>query len=206
MWFVQSVNLKTCVIDNEFKNTLNIHKQTQITQKINNIKQLYSKLNQAYDYFNYDDKINYGYILKSRNYGQTREYSIILLESSLMKSLRLLCYNNTIHKSVQELKYDHSLYTIVHSYVKNTNHNKFKRLFPQYMETYKKLKEITQNIINDVIEIKMSPEFASEVKVMYEYSRTIYNTLVIKCDSFDRNIIKSFIRNVMWVNIYYELL
>jgi hypothetical protein len=208
MWFVQSVNLKTCVVNNEFKNNLNIGRQTRLTHKVKNIKELYTKLNRAYDDFDFDyiNKINYGYIFKSRNFTHTREYSVILLESSLMKNLRMFCYNKNIIKNVQESNYDQYLYMIVHSYLKNTNHKKFKRMFPQYLETYKKLKKITQEIINDVKEIKMSPELSCEVECTYKNSINIYSTLVGKCDSFDRTIIKSFIRNIMWVDIYYEIL
>ena len=204
MWFIQSVDLEKNNVYYEYTNNINIHNQQLTDNNIVSIRELYGKLPKAYNDFHNNNNVNYGYILKSRDYTKTNEYSIILLESSLMKMIRSLLYNNKFTIVSHNMNYDKQLYTILNAYLFRNNYRIFKQLFPQYSDVYRLLKYVTGNILIDILNIKKSVD--NNAEVYYKASKNIYNSLIIKCITFDVPTIKSYIRNISWVNIYYDIM
>lgn len=211
IWFIQSVNLETYQIDNQFVNNININKQQMLCEsgeykeKIKDINIMFPLLKDAYKDFAEEKKINYGYILKSRIPCETKEYSNIFLESSLMKNLRVLYYSNNAYKMSKELNYDRNLFIITQTYLEKNNYIIFRTLFPQYNKIFDKLYTITEELSVEVLNYSTN----NKIKLKYsEFTKKIYNKLltsyIIKGSSID--IIHSYIKTMMWFHVHYNIL
>ncbi len=149
--------------------------QKKYTFKTRNMHNLYTRLSSALeDYKNYNKKPNYGYILVSSAPETTKEFTVIMLESSLMNAIRNLWYNAAYIKYSSEKKYDKIKLILLNSYLDDTRAELFISLFPQYKKEFKRFDEIEVKLINDIYDsIKNKSEvnnnlvctLANEVKI-----------------------------------------
>lgn len=122
---------------------------------INNIQYIYNNITINSSIIDYSYEPDYGYILRSNNFNQTKEYSNILIESSLMVNIRKLIYNNykinrdlNINEFYNITEYIEPINMIkLKMFLTINNYNKFKILFPQYINDLNRFKFIINEII-----------------------------------------------------------
>ena len=210
MWYIQSVNLQTGCINTTFNKMFNIPDQTTIEfpdNKPNSCKTLFSILNNCLRDFVQNQIVNYGFILKSKDSGQTKLYSNIMLESSLLQKIRQLYYNDLFSKDVA-LRYDKTTSIILYAYLDFSKHKIFfNDLFPQFMPAYYKLQQITYKLSALIIHIANNRQLDTCVYTVYhKIARVLHEQLSNICTiGTDVNKISSYILNKKFMNIYYTL-
>jgi hypothetical protein len=205
IWFIQSVNLDTFKISNDFDNNLNIQLQEKLERKVDDIKVIFKILNDSYDDYKSDKFINYGYIFRSKDISKTTEFSSLLLESSLMKKIRTLYYDSSLNNTIKDYGYDRETYIIIYSYLTIKLHYLFKEMFPQHINKYERLNTITFNIVKDVILYVKD----KSIQPKYECVKNIYNALnnkfTLKIDNTLCKNITDFIINEEWLPVFYTI-
>ena len=223
-WFIQSVDLKDHSISYNFKNDLEILGSTYSNIESKNIKELFPLLKKSLNDFIYrknETKINYGYILRSKDPKKTGENSIILLESSLLQNIRKLFYHSSFNKVSQEMDYDRETYIIINSFLDVNRNYLFKLLFPQYLQTFAVLDNITNDLVNNIIYNKNSIKLKNKkftlcnpskiyTQKLQKYTETLYE-LIGTCYTInprDKNlsrVISTYLLNENWTDMYYKL-
>jgi len=211
LWFIQSVDLNTHEVNYEFKNDIEINPQPIADVAPQAIKELFPLLSNGLDDFIYTGKVNYGYILRSKDPNKTGAQSNILLESSLLQKIRQLCYHSSLGMVAREMGYDESKYILIVSYLDPNRQILSRKLFPQYIGSFKKLDEIT-NTLADIIssyntrgcDSQSSPDklhtYAANV---YRRFHSQYTTQLNKKNM--TNLIKTYLLTTEWADVYYNL-
>lgn len=122
---------------------------------------IYDKCNSAYgDYISQPDnerKKFLGYFLRSKDESKTKEYSDIILESSLWKEVKFCVYkqpylpDKAIRKNYME-KFRDINKTILDNYLNKYKHAKFILLFPQYKPLYDIMDEIIDTVVKSLMD------------------------------------------------------
>jgi hypothetical protein len=214
IWFIQSTNLDNKDVSYEFSNTIGIQNQQKIDYPIDDIKTIFSNLSKALDnYVLYKHQPLYGYILRSKQPDVTKQYSNILLESSLMQKIRQLQYHKSFNIMSKKMNYNRNTYILISSYLDINKHMLFIKLFPQFLPAFNKLNDITANLVRSVISYAKNnnnSSFTTEVESMQLYIKTIYNTFssyhgIVFNNTNVSKMITSFLRSATWVDMYYTL-
>lgn len=168
IWFIQSVDLNlsnqeplfqvsyispidTIPRQNQPNYTINELKDEEI-KKSRTVQSLKKLCDDALDNYKKDStKINFGYILRSREPDITKKYTNLIIESNLLRKIRNLCYDNYFKQEAQLNGFDREKYMILYNYVNSATRSIFKLLFPYYNNTIKEIEEKIQIIINAVI-------------------------------------------------------
>ena len=128
IWFVQSINILTNKVnENPFKN---IHPQVLLPYSSQNSHNLLFTINgtnknSLNEYLYNNNDINLGYILKSSNQEVTGIHSNIIIESSLLKKIRQLLYNNKYIELSKKHNTSKDNIVIISSYLDINNSNIF---------------------------------------------------------------------------------
>ena len=194
---LQSVDLIKLNFDKKMSISYNDDIGIPLQEKIDttelSIKTLYNKANDAYlDYNKYykennptvykfheyipivnqhnkDTKFepNYGYILRSSNFNKTKKYTNIVIESSLLSSIRQLIYDNTIiinHNKNCKITDDYSKFNTEIKVSNSTNFNKLKAIIT----------------INKLFKFKLLfPEFDKEIEEINHFIHTFLPTYIL---------------------------
>jgi hypothetical protein len=135
-WFIQSFSLASGVSTTE-----NIGIPFQETERFSSFQSLIQCARNAYDDYKNNGVCNYGYIVTVNNI----QY---LVESTLMKNIRRVFYNNNSEHSPD---INHIKYTVVNEYINKNHEDVFDVLFPQYRPVFTKLDEIVADLTRDVL-------------------------------------------------------
>jgi hypothetical protein len=234
IWFIQSVLLNTDTDDTDdtgknvgykisYKNNMNnmnIKNSVLLNNNPTNIKNLFPELKNSLNEFFMQKIVNYGFILRSKNSNITGEYSNILLESSLLQTIRKLYYNSHFNSVSKEFGYNRVKYIITNAYLNVNNQNLFTMLFPQYIIEFNKLYDITTDLVTSIMCImtnntsnkKVCLKYKTNIKLqlLTSSANVIYNSInsryVLNID--DMNLtqkITSILVNNQWNTIYYNL-
>jgi hypothetical protein len=206
-WFIQSASL----IDFEdvVYEHIGIIPNQVLFQPPDNTRPIYKSISNALQQFIDHGKINFGYILRSRNPSKTGGHTHIVFESSLMQQIRQLYYHSDFHRDASALNYDRDVYTIVYSYLDINRRHMFTRLFPQHSEAFDNLNDITADIIKDIIKYANNP-IADPKDDGQKKIITLYHTLSreFTINPNDKHIFKilmSYLLDPRWVNMYYDI-
>lgn len=152
LWFIQSVELKTKKICEDFHELFGIFNQTKLVSPEENInsKYLFSKLHKSLDDYVLTGNVCYGFILKSKCPSVTESYSNIMLESSLLQNIRKLIYHRDLNQYAIDMGYNRDLTIIIHAYLNPNMHDLFIILFPQYTHVFEDLNIVHDDIVNNV--------------------------------------------------------
>jgi hypothetical protein len=198
------------IVNFDFPNDLGIPNQTVSEINTQNIKDLFYDLNNGLDNFIHKGIINYGYIFRSKNPSKTGGHSNILLESSLLQKIRQLYYHSNLNEIAQEMKYDRNVYILIHAYLDINKHGLFTKLFPQYLQSFTSLDEITINLVKNIIAYSNIKKLSIPTNKMSMYTKIIYESFTsqhsIKVN--EKNFVKlitSYLLTHQWINIYYTL-
>lgn len=210
LWSVQQV----CISDlTFFKNPVSgIPTQKKLEYDIKNIHQLYKKLSAAYDAYVNGKLPNYGYMLVSNDTYITADHSILLLESSLLKTIRALWYNSSYTKFSKSKNMDRIKIIILSSYLDDENANKFITLFPQYAPEFKNIDsvecELIQNIYKNIVH-NANVISAGTSRVMNDVSlvltNKVVNTMDVKLHEKPLQKIRDIIHIVGNIEYYYAI-
>jgi hypothetical protein len=111
-----------------------------------------------------------GVILRSKNEEKTREFSDVLIESSLWRSIKKSIYQNKAAKSSEEQArrnedFKNIEFLIIESYLDITRRAEFISLFPVYREYYDKLSALVKVVAAQLVK----PTIPSAVKAGLEF-------------------------------------
>jgi hypothetical protein len=154
LWFIQSVNLnlgdKYYLWANDKKSPIDIPLQEICVERVYNLKSLYRKSYEAYNDYLKNKKCLYGYILRSNNPTETGLNSNLLIESSLMRTLRKSWYDNKIVKFCINNKYERKKIIPLFAYLDNTSKETFLKLFPIYKHLYSIFNNKTYVLVDNI--------------------------------------------------------
>jgi hypothetical protein len=177
-WFVQSVKIHG--VGNHIVNNTSIWPSIKGQRKlrhqnVRNIRVLYN--NNANAYNNYIDgkRPLYGYLLVSKSVDTTQDHSVVMLESSLMNTIRNLWYNATYSQFSKSRNYNRTTVILLSSYLNSAAYDIFKQLFPQFMPQLETIEKTEDKLVAD-IHAHIS-EKADEMKVdaaeLSDYDKTV---------------------------------
>jgi hypothetical protein len=198
IWFIQSTDLNTFKIDlNSPIPQIKIQETIDIINPVNSdkidLRHIRVECDSALDkYIQCRSNRLLGYILRSKDTSITNEYSDIIIESSLFKKIRVLCYDRHYREYSVANGYDREKYMVLYNYVDNYINRIFLLLFPQYTEKFAHINKCIENIIRDVIEVYQKR------RINYFKSSTV-NTTKINDEIIDSFI--KFIDNNLVVHI-----
>jgi hypothetical protein len=201
-WFIQSASLIN-FDDVVYEHTSVIPNQV-LFQPPDNTRPIYKSLTNSLQQFFDHGKVNFGYILRSRNPAKTRGHTHIVFESSLMQQIRQLYYHSDFHRDALSLGYDRETYIVIYSYLDANRHSIFSRLFPQYSDAFDRLNDITADIIKNIIEYAKNP-VAGQKKIMTLYHSLSREFTINPNDKHIAKILMSYLLDPRWVNMYYDL-
>jgi hypothetical protein len=218
LWFIQSVELETEAICEDFQGLFGIFNQTKLVSSNENInsKYLFSKLHKSLDDYILTGDVCYGFILKSKDSSVTKSYDNIMLESSLLQNIRKLIYHRDLNEYANEMGYNKNLTTIIHAYLNPNTCDLFIILFPQYTHVYEDLGIITDNIVNNVANyninqykpigknIKHNKYMVDIIEYVYEKINNQF-TVDIKNNHIN-HYISSFIKTKSFVHVFYNMI
>lgn len=159
--------------------------------------------------------IHYGYILRCSSAGA---HSNILLESELLKRIRLFVYNLPKHKSeytpvTPETRVE---YTVLKAFLDYQNKSTFFTLFPQFTPNYHKYTNIFNKITNKVM-LALKSKNARDTLILNQISPVdkLSAKLVKKIEEHGRisvldsqgpSIINDFIMDKKYLDLYFSML
>jgi hypothetical protein len=225
LWFIQSVELKTNCVNENFQFLFGISNQEKFVYTKENInsKYLFSKLHTSLNDFILTGNVCYGFILKPKNTSSTNINNIIMLESSLLQNIRKLIYHRDLNKYANEMGYNKDLTTIIHAYLNPNICDLFITLFPQHEHIYDDLNIVHNTIVNNVIKYN---------DVKYKTFRQINNRPKVEdikpnpymddiieyiCEKINRKFmdiknkhikhyVSSYIKTVKFVHVFYNMI
>jgi hypothetical protein len=184
-------------------NIIGIDTQKPYTRKIKTVNELFSLLqNSLNKYLNNKDAL-YGFLLVSRNKEITGENSNLLLESALLQKLRNVFYHSKFKKLSDTNNYERTKLIVLYNFLDYNNCDIFTRLFPQFNNYITQCKNITDYLVNSVINFdKLTPEYTNynQVKILHDALKVKYTFK--SCETI---LIKSFILSLSWLSLYYEI-
>ncbi len=212
-WSIQQVDISSIIspenkLSPQREKILSLPIQKKFSFKTKNMHSLYKRLKSAYDDYIDGKHLNYGYILVSKNPSITLEYSVIMLESTLMKSIRNLWYNGSYVECCKIRNYDRINIILLNSYLDDSRHDVFLELFPQYAEEFNKLEQYEDSMVNTIFKLIKDPNDEKKnahADILLPLVNEVKNTLTI--DMHDKPIqkIRDIIHSNIYINIYYMI-
>lgn len=227
VWFVQYVDIRYTKIPNKVKIIIPIEKKSpffkipnhrDVEFTVNNISVLFSKLKNSFTDFMESKTCNYGFLLVAKNINDFEDnisYSTILLDSSLMNSIKKLWYDNTYIKYSKLKSFNRVKTVLLNSFLDNNRFESFNILFPQYRESLDVFNEIecelTDKIYNNLKSQDTIMLDEHEEEISYGYIVDILSAKVadlITIDSHERpkQKIRDIIHNNEHIDYYYYIL
>jgi hypothetical protein len=171
LWFIQSV----CLDDESDKYLWTddvspvalVPNQEITTEIVNNLRDLYKSASSALQNYLDNGEVCYGYILRSVNVAQTGEHSDLYIESSLMRTIRQIWYENSLIDQCHKNNWNKELAITLNAYLDMPNYEIFCKLFPGFsreMGVYHNyVTEIVSNMVQLTTNMAYKPEFHEAV-------------------------------------------
>lgn len=155
IWFIQSVctdvNSQEYLWSNDNCPIAIIPTQEVLsTEKVSNMRDLYTKASSALNDFLNKKEVCYGFILRSVNVDQTNEHSDLFVESSLMRTIRKIWYENRLIDACHNNKWNKDTAVVLNAYLNTKDYEVFQRLFPQYQEQLSHYHEVVSQIASEM--------------------------------------------------------
>ena len=151
LWFI--VSYSTVTNKYSYNSTIEyIPNQEELEEE--SFKTLFTNSKNALEKWRTDNDVNFGYILRSTS-PNVKDYSDVLIESSLMRSIRNIFYNTGVVRSnaVKNHK-DRIRYIAFSSFMNIRNAKLFTELFPKYKHYYNEFEKLIQKIVTRMISSK----------------------------------------------------
>lgn len=166
IWFIQSVNLNQ--ESNQYLWASDrtpiaiIESQSLHNEPINNLKELYKSASCALEDFAASGKVNYGFILRSVNFETTGYHSDLFIESSLMRTIRQIWYENNIIDLCHKHQWDKEYAVTFNAYLDSSKIEVFNMLFPQYSEKVAYYADVVRDTVNNMVALSKSQDDAEK--------------------------------------------
>ncbi len=206
VWCIQKVNLaENSLVPQRGSFLKELPLQKKINFKTKNMHNLYKRLKSSYDDYISGRSPNYGYILVSNKPNTTKEFSVLMLESSLMKSIRNLWYNGTYVLCSKARECDRISLILLNSYLDDTRHATFLNLFPQFSEKFVEFEKKEDEMMGSIYAIiKKTNETETNAALQY-LANEVQSTLTISLYSNPTQKIKDIIHCNKYIYAYYDL-
>jgi hypothetical protein len=203
IWFIQYVNLdknsENYLWSNEESPILIIPSQKQLKERIDNVKYLMTKCNNSLNNFVQNKEICYGFILRTVNFEATGTHSDILIESSLMKSIKDYWYNTdlNVHCANKNLPKDKII--VLDAFLSDSK--SFIHLFPEYTILHQKYNQIINTLAEYVTNNLLKDKRKTNANLNIELFRNkeLFDSCV---DDLERCILSEI--NMNFTNAQYE--
>ncbi len=167
IWFIQSVcldesNDKYLWTDDVSPIEI-IATQETLPEVVNNLRDLYKTAGSALQNYLDNKTVCYGFILRSVNVEQTGEHSDLYIESSLMRTIRQLWYENTIIEQCHKNAWNKELAITLHAYLDMPNYELFCRLFPAYLPEMSVYHTFLSEVVDSMTRLTIQKGDASDV-------------------------------------------
>ena len=155
IWFIQAVNLDQS--DKLYLWASDLSPVEQIKPQLmhtipNNIKELYTIANNALSNFLTNKTVCYGFILRSINYEATKSHSDLFIESSLMRNIRHIWYDNRLVRVANEGPYNKLQLTLVNAYLDRDLYEIFTLMFKQFIPALTDISEKISTVVTEMID------------------------------------------------------
>lgn len=223
IWRIQRTELASSKVLMAHNELSVLPSQAMVMKKVVRVHDLYENNKAALNEFMNGGSPNYGYVLTSKDHLITGDHSVIILESSLMRTIRNLWYNGNYILYSAKNNYDRINIILLNSYLDNTRNKLFLALFPEYTDEFVRITRIESDMLNAVhtiIKNRTTPESKdskdSESKEEPEEElviENIYNTLAdVVMKTIDINLyqdpfgkIKDILHSNEFIHTYYKL-
>lgn len=155
IWFIQSIDLnensQNYLWTSDKTPIPEINANRQYTEHVSNLRELYFKATNALNDFIETGAICYGFILRSNNFEFTRDSSDLFIESSLLRQIRKIWYENNIIDNCHKNNWNKEKTITLISYLNIDVAPAFIKLFPQYQPQFDKFSEMINAITDKMI-------------------------------------------------------
>lgn len=205
VWFVQSRDLNNIKKINNRSEWSQIKNQKRVNRMhVENMFGLYKRLKSSYQDYLEDRPPTYGYLLVSNNPDETKDHSVIMLESSLMTYIRNSWYNGHYGLISKNKNYDREMVILLNAFLKDDNKEIFLTLYQRYAELFNKWDDEEKEFIDNVYNCIASPENECDelVKIAAEEVKSI---ITLELHEKPHNKIRDIIHNTEHLDYYYKL-
>jgi len=170
IWHIQSINLDNTSIHymwSQDKSPIyNIVDQQLYYKSVDNIKDLYNIASNALNNYisGVDREPCYGFILRSVNFRLTGQNSDLFIESSLMRTIRKIWYENKFINTCRLNKWNIETAVTLRAYMNGNLRNTFISLFPGYKQEFNMYKSSVSSVVNCMINTIEKKEEKTDVK------------------------------------------
>lgn len=205
IWFIQLVNLD--ISDKLYLWASDVSPFEQIKAQelcpiVNNIKDLYTVANAALSNYLTNKTVCYGFILRSINYEATKSHSDLFIESSLMRNIRHIWYDNKLVKAVSANTYNKLQYTLVHAYLNRDIYEMFTLLFGQFTPQLTEISEKIQSIISEMVSTAPGTPMHPVAKLLLDkFTSEKKYAITTKSQEQRRRVFNEYVINVANINI-----
>lgn len=215
IWFVQmaKINIDTMeIITNNSSPWPQIPNHTHVKFNVNSISILFGKLKSAYDNFADENIVNYGFLLVAKNpedFVDKVDYSVLLLESSLMNLIRHLWYDSGYQKILKDKLYNRINMILLNSFLDDNRMEPFSILFPQYRSRMEDMSAIETSVVNTIFSslsgIKKSDEINPLDGMISILCSQVTSILTVGTHQNPKQKIRDIIHNTSNIDYYYTL-
>ena len=210
IWNIQNVDLASNSL--EYDNGIKGIPNQNIVESIT-LDQIYqtNKISIQDAMKNENPVYNYGYILRSKNNNVTKEFSNILLSSSLLKKIKKNMYEffpNLLNNILPSNRFE---YIALKNYFNKTEKNDILHLFPQLQPKYMLYSKIIADVVSCSLTIMKNKQLGSTNELIFKpciislsYSLLKHINKFEALDPFDKN--TEYILKDYYSNIEYSLL
>jgi len=114
---------------------------------VGNFRELYKKASSALEDYLATGEVCFGFILRSVNTAVTTQHSDLLVESSLMRAIRKIWYENSLIDTCHTNGWDKTTAITLSAYLSAGKYEHFTLLFPQYAGHIAKYNAFISNVV-----------------------------------------------------------
>ena len=150
IWFIQSVNLNTLIVDYTSP-IASIKAQDKYMHEVKDMRILYRLASNALSDYVKTKNICYGFILRSKDVSKTNLLSDLYVESSLMRCIKKIWYDNNINQLCNSKQWNKEKAIVLESYLEVELQSLFITLFTQYKDQFNDIKTKLNDICDDIL-------------------------------------------------------
>lgn len=214
LWTIQSVNTHETNSSVYFPVQKWAHSSLDTQTSIENPKtigSLYEQLNSALpNFLSKSEEPVFGFMLVSSSPELTREHSVVMLESSLLRTIRRLWYDNEYVNYSKKTGFPRERVIKLNGFLDSTRHDIMLKLFPQVKEDFDSYKNNEDEMVEQIYEMLTKPS-KDEDKTSKEESVELLTGQVSHMINIDlyqnpRQKIRDIIRDVKYFSMYYNFI
>lgn len=212
LWFIQSIctdpTSEQYLWSDDQSPIAVIPGQKCLSEKVNELRELYKKASSALDNFLKNGTVCYGFILRSVNTSETGADSDLLVESSLLKAIRNIWYNNNLNNACVSNGWNKELAITLNAYLGRSDNSlmHFPKLFPEYKSYFQQYDTLLTTITEYMVDQKISDD--AQIRIMADifkkcFEETSFDTSKLSKDELI-SYYTDFVRDATSLNIILE--